>query len=370
MGLESALTGLIVTFTTLIGFLLVEAWQRTRQIIESLDPNSREGRKTDRVRRLRPRGGRQRNVPVDLASVCVEVAAHLRAGSSVERAWQKSWEHATGVAKVEISGGVPVQLVQMQGEAAAILVAATRFSVLTGAPLVDVLFACGHSLNQLEEGLAAQKVAFAGPRLSARILSLLPVAGLIGGEVLGARPLAWFISAPLPMLCGLIGVAMALAGHLVSKKLIEAAAKSERHALREPILCDLALAGLRGGASIPRVLESLGEATDEPAFIITANELLLGATWEEAWNPLPPAGALLRKVLQPAWEDGVAPAPLLKQAAEDARRRSVSATKEAAERLGVKLALPLGLLLLPSFILLGLLPVFFSLVGSQLSLGI
>ncbi|WP_099332883.1 hypothetical protein [Actinomyces minihominis] len=369
MGLETALTGLIVTFTTLVGFLLLEAWRKSRQIMEGLEPGSRNGPTAGRVRWLQLRGGSHLNAPVDLASICVEVAAHLRAGSSVERAWQKSWEHATGVARVEISGGVPAQLEQMQGEAAAVLVAATRFSLLTGAPLVDVLFACGRSLNQLEEGLAAQKVAFTGPRLSARILSLLPVAGLIGGEVLGARPLSWFLSAPLPMACGLVGVVLALAGHLVSKRLIEAAARSERNALREPVLCDLTLAGLRGGASIPRVLESLGESTDEPAFIITANELLLGATWEEAWTPLPPAGALLRRVLQPAWEDGVAPAPLLKQAAEDARRRSVSATKEAAERLGVKLALPLGLLLLPSFILLGLLPVFFSLVGSQLSLG-
>lgn len=67
---------------------------------------------------------------------------------------------------------------------------------------------------------------------------------------------------------------------------------------------------------------------------------------------------------------GFPPTPLLEQVAGDSRRKTVSQAKESAERLAVKLAVPLGLLLLPSFVLLGLVPIVFSLLGSQTLLGV
>ena len=66
----------------------------------------------------------------------------------------------------------------------------------------------------------------------------------------------------------------------------------------------------------------------------------------------------------------MSPTPLLEQVADDARRRSITQAKEVAERLSVKLAIPLGLLLLPSFVLLGLVPIVFSLIGTQTIFGV
>lgn len=303
---------------------------------------------------------------LNLAVVCVEVAGRLRGGDPVDVAWGKTWARATGEEQVALTpDAVPVGLAQMKTDTSQMVVAATRFSTGIGAPLVEVLLSCAGSLNQLQEGAAAQKVAFAGPRLSARVLTALPIVGLLGGELLGMGSVTWLLSGTIGWTVGILGVLFAAAGHLVSGRMTAHAQEGQLQALQAPILCDLAKAGLEGGGAVPAVLQAMGNALGEPAFDRIAKELMLGARWLEAWDPLPARGLLLCQALQPAWEDGVAPVPLLTQMAADARRRAVTDAKEAAERLSVKLAVPLGLLLLPSFVLLGLVPVLFMLIGSQ-----
>lgn len=322
-----------------------------------------KGKRWRRGARFRRRQARE----VDLAEMCVEVSSRLRSGSPVAQAWEGTWRRITGedIGPCD-DDGVPTALKELPGETAVMVVAAIRFSALTGAPLTDVLLRCAESVNRMEEAAAAQRVAFAGPRLSARVLTALPLVGLIGGELLGAHSLAWFASGTLPAVIGIVGISLTLAGHLVSRRLISSAARGERDAIRAPVLCDLAVAGLQGGAAIPAVLSALGEALGEEDYGRVGQELLLGATWHEAWDPMPPGARLVKRGLQPGWEDGVAPTSLLLQIAADARRRTAANAKEAAERLGITLALPLGLLLLPAFILLGLMPILLSLVGDQM----
>lgn len=309
---------------------------------------------------------RPRPQEVDLAVACMEVASRLHAGSSVGAAWRSTWERLRPGEVDFDRGGMPTRLASNHGEGGALVVSATRFSALTGAPLKDVLLGLARSLNEMEEGASSQTIAFAGPRLSARVLSALPFAGLVGAQLLGAEPLSWFLSGWGPALVGVVGGGLSFAGNLASRKMVATAARTSANSLRAPILCDLVSAGLKGGAAIPAVLDSLGQALEEADYRRVALELTLGATWSEAWTPTPAGGALLRGALQPGWEDGVSPTLLLRQAADDARRRSTAAAKEAAEQLAVKLALPLGGLLLPAFVLLGLVPVFFVLVGSQM----
>ncbi|WP_089775973.1 type II secretion system F family protein [Ruania alba] len=138
----------------------------------------------------------------------------------------------------------------------------------------------------------------------------------------------------------------------------------------EAVLLDLAGAALGAGASVPTVLDALGHALPvahgEPLLRVVA-ALRLGASWDEAWqaggDPVPVHP--LRSALGPAWRDGVDPGPLLAQAAATIRARRGSRAREAAARLGVRLVLPLGICLLPAFVLLGLMPVLLS-TGSSL----
>ena len=372
-----SLVGLVFSVFTL--FLLAELrfrsqWRQLRAFLRRVEAaNAWVGRgetegwgENGQPSVKRVRWPRPRNSTVDLAAACTEVASRLHAGSSVEAAWRGTWERVVPDATHFGTDGMPLGLAADFGEGGSLVVAATRFSVLTGAPLKDVLFGLARSLDEMEEGASAQGIAFAGPRLSARILNALPFVGLVGGQILGANPFSWFLSGALPAVVGTIGFGFAVAGNLVSRKMVATAAATSADALRAPALCDLVGAGLKGGAAIPSVLDSLGQALEEEEYRRVALELTLGATWNEAWTPTPPGGSLLRGALQPGWEDGVSPIQLLKYAATDARRRTTAAAKEAAEQLAVKLALPLGGLLLPAFVLLGLVPIFFVLVGNQI----
>jgi len=134
------------------------------------------------------------------------------------------------------------------------------------------------------------------------------------------------------------------------------------------VLLDITRSAIVAGASVPGALGALAEALPpeqgRPLHrVVTA--LRLGASWPEAWLGAPAEYLDLRRALEPAWVDGVSPVPLLRQAAESIRARRTARAREAAARLGVRLVLPLGLCLLPAFVLLGLVPVLLS-TGTEL----
>ena len=60
---------------------------------------------------------------------------------------------------------------------------------------------------------------------------------------------------------------------------------------------------------------------------------------------------------------GVALAPLLQSHADELRRGEHRRRQIAAARLGVMLVLPLGVCVLPAFVLMGVVPVLITLVG-------
>lgn len=144
------------------------------------------------------------------------------------------------------------------------------------------------------------------------------------------------------------------------------------------VLLDLADAALDAGASVPGTLLALGRAVAGPtpeaaddggsgaALGRAGRALLLGAPWEEAWDGSPRALVALADALEPAWVDGAAPGPLLRQAAGSVRATRHREAQEAAARLGVRLVLPLGLCFLPAFVLLGLVPVVLAAGGAVL----
>lgn len=144
------------------------------------------------------------------------------------------------------------------------------------------------------------------------------------------------------------------------------------------VLLDLADAALGAGASVPGTLVALGralsgtapEAADDggtgAALGRAGRALLLGAPWTEAWDGAPDGLVPLADALEPAWVDGAAPGPLLRQAAGSVRATRHREAQEAAARLGVRLVLPLGLCFLPAFVLLGLVPVVLAAGGAVL----
>ncbi|VEI13154.1 type II secretion system F family protein [Trueperella bialowiezensis] len=128
------------------------------------------------------------------------------------------------------------------------------------------------------------------------------------------------------------------------------------------VVLDLAAAAISSGLSIPGTLTALDVATGGEQRATAARLLLMGASWEEAWEGVD--GHILRDALHAAWTDGAAPVPLIERAAQTVRLQRRRNAKEAAERLGAKLVMPLGLCFLPAFILLGVVPVIAGAAGA------
>lgn len=149
------------------------------------------------------------------------------------------------------------------------------------------------------------------------------------------------------------------------------------------------LAVATGAASLPDALRVVGDAVDGPTGrgLVTAGAaLVLGAAWDEAWAAAGAEGRTVEDVvdgdrrtsrpfgtarhratqprtldlvadcLRPAWVQGAAPGAALRAARDRHDREADARAVEAAERLAVRLVVPLGLCLLPAFTLLGLVP--------------
>ena len=135
------------------------------------------------------------------------------------------------------------------------------------------------------------------------------------------------------------------------------------------MVLELLAAACDAGGSLPRALAAVGEAIGGlrgDALGQAAAGISLGASWEEAWAGSPDALAPAAEALRRSWEDGAPPGGALRTAAESVRRERHARAVEAANRLGVRLVLPLGLCYLPAFVLVGLVPVLLSMTRSLL----
>lgn len=138
------------------------------------------------------------------------------------------------------------------------------------------------------------------------------------------------------------------------------------------VVLDLLGAALGSGAGVPRALEAVGRSiggVDGAGLERAAAALLLGAGWSQAWDGVPGRLWPVAEALRPAWVHGAPPGDALRVAGEQLVHEGRARSRTAAARLGVRLVLPLGLCLLPAFVLLGLVPVIVAL-GSGLGAGL
>lgn len=333
-----------------------------------------------------------------LALVVSEVAVRLRAGAPTAHAWRETWARAPGLPPLgdtddegvpdgvraladharwnTVFVGGPTGLLRRLREvaraagprsrptraAARAVVAACCFTHHLGAPLAQVLERVADGIDESGAAEDARRIAGQGPRTSTRVLTGLPLLGIVGGELLGASPLERFTDGGVGSLCLAVGVACLLAGHLVARSMVRRARGGDDE-VDPAMLCDLAVAGLESGAAVPSVLAALGAATGVPELARIGRELVLGASWSTAWDPMPACAPLIADALEPAWCDGASPVPLLERAATQVRARRVADARARAEQLGVRLVVPLGVFLLPAFVALGVVPVLLHLAG-------
>jgi len=279
----------------------------------------------------------------------------LKTGLSVRTAWQEVVEdspaeveqrlrriseqldagarHASAVAEACAGGGEPWKALS------AVVTAADE----SGAPMADALWACGESLRE-EATVRRQLLALAeGPRLTTWVLGALPVLGLVAAEALGAGAVGFLVGTALGrILLTLSLIAVVGVGWWMASLVSRAFPRGGSGAIARELL--VIAAG--GGASpeeavrrVHRILASVGSNDD---------------------------AAGLESLARLSSRAGIPIAQLARADAQWARTQRQLDADEAAARLNVTILIPLGVLVLPAFVVVSVIPVAMGLLGSVL----
>lgn len=179
---------------------------------------------------------------------------------------------------------------------------------------------------------------------------------------------ATFVGGP----AGLVVAAVVAAGTWVVVGRAEPPeARRERADVRRDLPAVVALLGsaLRSGAApaeavalVARALPGAAAARLSPVVA----RLALGVPAATVWTDLAddPDLAPLGRTMARAHDTGAAVVPAVERLADDLARRARAEVEDRARAVGVKAAVPLGLCLLPAFVLVGIVPLVAGLLGS------
>lgn len=321
----------------------------------------------------------------DAAMLCAEIATRLDAGSSIRAAWEQSlrrldarldWEMVVQLAAhpqrsylerlrtvTGLAPDTPLSHLQHREATAAALrgmLVATEVSQQLGAPLAQILNRIADGIAQNLEAAAKRHTAQVGPKASARLLGFLPLLALAMAHLIGVNVLELAFSGGWESLTFIVGIALMVAGNVWSAHMIRAAVKVPFDGLEPTLAMDILAACQYNGISVTASLEAVAAASGEDDLRVVARMLLLGAEWGEAWESASDKWRDLADILQPTWQQGASPVALLQRGATRIRNRETRQAVDAAEKLGVRLVIPLGICLLPAFFALGIVPVVIS----------
>lgn len=196
-----------------------------------------------------------------------------------------------------------------------------------------------------------------------------PTSGVRPMAALGVGAAAWlFVGGPAGPVAGILGTA---AAWWVLARAEAPSRKREREEVQRtlPHLIDLFASTLRAGAEPIAGLAQVCAALPGPA----ANRLSpvvdrtrWGASGIEAWRAIADDEELapLGRAMVRSLTSGASVVRTVERLADELARESLARAEDAARRVGVSAAIPLGVCLLPAFLLLGVVPTVASLFGT------
>ena len=283
-----------------------------------------------------------------VAALAESLAVLLDAGLTPRSAWAAVAEHGGHPIAALVTASLSAQpscahALREAAESDDVRAVAAAWQVAedAGAPLGHTLRVVAETVRDVAEAEREAEVALSGPRATARLVSWLPLAGVALAAALGADIVGAASSAPGAMALG-AGAMLMLAGRWWMRGLLrQALASRQTPGLREELIA-LALAG---GASTAASVDAADRATRAAGL-----------------RPQGEDGA--RKILRIAESAGAPAVELLTASARQLRRTARADARRAAATLGVRLMLPLGVCVLPSFLLLAVAPLVLSLLAS------
>jgi Flp pilus assembly protein TadB len=136
-----------------------------------------------------------------------------------------------------------------------------------------------------------------------------------------------------------------------------------------PALVHLLAGALESGCAVAEALSMVCAALPGPASDLLAGvpaRLALGMAGELAWRPVldDPTTSPVGRAMLRVHRSGASVAEEIARLADDLDQRARLQVEERARAVGVKAALPMGLCLLPSFVLIGVVPLVAGLLRS------
>ncbi|ANJ27818.1 type II secretion system F family protein [Agromyces aureus] len=260
---------------------------------------------------------------------------------------------ATVAAPTTASGGGVV--VRPEAAGWAVLGAAWQVASESGAPLTTSLRDLAGAMRDEAQVRREVRTSLAGPAASARLVLALPLVALGFGSVLGFDTAGVLFGNPIGIACLALGLGFLWIAFRWSRALAARAADFDEGAGLE---LELLAIGMAGGASVERARAVVAAALAEHG--------LAGHGVADDGRRRAAASARLDEIVRLAERAGAPLVELLRAEAHRGRRiaRTDAATRGAA--LGVRLMLPLGLCVLPAFVLLGVAPLLISVVTGTL----
>jgi tight adherence protein B len=228
---------------------------------------------------------------------------------------------------------------------AAWLCLAAAWAVATGAgsPLAGSLRELAASFRDRGQLQRDLDVALAGPAATARMVMALPLIGIVFGALMGFDTLTILFATAPGWFCIACGAGLMLLGHSWNRRLVRKAQQTDP---APGLHLDLTAIAMAGGGSVDRACALVNSISDRFRLGVDRSDDDVSA------------------VLQLASRAGVPAAELLRSAADQRRRDARSAGQRAAATLSVTLMLPLGVCVLPAFLLVGVVPLLISVVSS------
>ena len=166
-----------------------------------------------------------------------------------------------------------------------------------------------------------------------------------------------------------LGVVAAAVVHRLVAAAEPAAVRREREAVSRdlPVLVLLLATALRSGSSTDVAARQVCAALPGPAadrLSVVGDQLALGVDPERVWASLAGDSELapLGRALARAERTGAPVATVVERLADELATTGRTEVEDRARSVGVRAALPLGLCLLPAFLLLGIVPLVASLI--------
>ncbi|WP_309068699.1 type II secretion system F family protein [Microbacterium sp.] len=319
--------------------------KKRRSIEERRNPPGSSSGSRISSRRAQSRAG---DDAAAIAGRVLKLAVLLQAGAGPDAAWRHL--AGTGDAAAEriarrASAGAPLseaieeEAERRGGEPWRDVAAAWEIATAVGAPLADCLRSIAAALRDAREAQDDVRIALAEPAGTARLMTWLPLAGLLLGAALGFDVLGVLFTNPFGIACLVAGLALLLVARTWTRRLVRAAQPPPG---TPGMHAELTAIALSGGASIERAERLVAQAPGGPR----------------------PGGEETAAVLALSRDAGVPGVELLRATAAHERQSARTDGRLRAAKLGSRLLLPLGACTLPAFLCFGVAPMLLGVLSA------